>query len=466
MESKVDRSKAINKTILVIMPNNPGDVIMALYALTTFKVRHPQTLIHYLVDAECQDLIINNPIIEKVWILPRSKISKATSQKVVDQELESLAELWNLSFYQSINFYQDDIGGLIQSLVKAEKKIGKCFTSEGFYQVQNAWARYLFAIPANRDANGYHVVDIYHKMLGLSTSLFNCSLPSATFLAPYKKYIVLQPGTAWPGKAWSEENWASLITSLLKKTPIVLIGAPQESFPLLETIQHPGLKNLVGKTSLIEVIPLLEKAKLLITADTFAMHVATCVRTKVISIFGASSPIETGPYGQNHIAIEAGISEDRNFKFSKKNHASLIAISPQKVLETYTDVANSDLISFNSNGQQAWKRKGLIREPHFHDDRFLPHHLEKVQQLENCLKICLHDYSQVHELETKEQALAKETQDSIAWETYRIAINSIPLKDIRVYLNTRLNLLQKMQTPIWKPGKFTNNQLECAHTIL
>ena len=61
MESKVDRSKVINKPIFVIMPNNPGDVIMALYAMTTFKVQNPQTAIHYLVDAECQDLIINNP---------------------------------------------------------------------------------------------------------------------------------------------------------------------------------------------------------------------------------------------------------------------------------------------------------------------------------------------------------------------------------------------------------------------
>ena len=129
-------------------------------------------------------------------------------------------------------------------------------------------------------------------------------------------------------------------------------------------------------------------------------------------------------------------------------------------------LAEDDLISYNHQGQQAWKKKETSITPQFHDDRFLPHHLSKVQQLEECLKICLHDYSKVHELEAKEQALALETQDSIAWESYRISINSIPLDDIRVYLNTRLDLLQKMQSPFWKPASFSNSFLERTQTIL
>ena len=123
-------------------------------------------------------------------------------------------------------------------------------------------------------------------------------------------------------------------------------------------------------------------------------------------------------------------------------------------------------MGLNHQGQQAWKKKETSIKPQFHEDRFLPHHLRKVQQLEECLKSCLHDYSRVQQLEAKEQALAAETQDSIAWETYRIAINSIPLDDIRVYLNARLDLLQKMQLPIWKPDTFSNSILERSHTIL
>jgi ADP-heptose:LPS heptosyltransferase len=56
--------------------------------------------------------------------------------------------------------------------------------------------------------------------------------------------------------------------------------------------------NLVGQTTLGEMIECIRRSRLVITNDTGPMHVATAVGRPVIALFGPTNPTSTGPYGQ------------------------------------------------------------------------------------------------------------------------------------------------------------------------
>ena len=44
--------------VLIILPHNPGDVIMALQAISILKKNRPQLQFDYMVSEECQELIL------------------------------------------------------------------------------------------------------------------------------------------------------------------------------------------------------------------------------------------------------------------------------------------------------------------------------------------------------------------------------------------------------------------------
>jgi ADP-heptose:LPS heptosyltransferase len=60
---------------------------------------------------------------------------------------------------------------------------------------------------------------------------------------------------------------------------------------------------LVGLTSLREAIGIIQKAKIAVGPDTGLMHIAAAVGTPVVSLWGATDPRRTGPYGFGEFVI-------------------------------------------------------------------------------------------------------------------------------------------------------------------
>ena len=54
--------------------------------------------------------------------------------------------------------------------------------------------------------------------------------------------------------------------------------------------------NLVGQTTLKELLALIDRAKALIAPDTGPAHMASAVGTPVIGLYATSNPLRTGPY--------------------------------------------------------------------------------------------------------------------------------------------------------------------------
>ena len=61
--------------------------------------------------------------------------------------------------------------------------------------------------------------------------------------------------------------------------------------------------SVAGRTSLMELLALIRRARFFITNDTGPMHIAAAFDVPVCAIFGPANPTRTGPYGATHSIV-------------------------------------------------------------------------------------------------------------------------------------------------------------------
>jgi ADP-heptose:LPS heptosyltransferase len=123
-------------------------------------------------------------------------------------------------------------------------------------------------------------------------------------------YIVINPSTShhrkFTHRAWPSEYWKELINLLAPRYQLVIIGGKGEEKFFESLLPYPpSVIDLVGKSTLPELITLIREAEAIITADTGPSHIASAVNTRTFALFGPSNPKGTGPYPTpfNHIHI-------------------------------------------------------------------------------------------------------------------------------------------------------------------
>ena len=125
-----------------------------------------------------------------------------------------------------------------------------------------------------------------------------------------KTLVGVHAGSAWPTKCWPMEHFVKLITRLQTELGIqvVLVGGGKKDADLGEKIcqlSEGHAANLCGKTSLADLMALMQHFKLFITNDSGPMHIATAFDVPTLAIFGPTTR-ELGffPYGEGHRVME------------------------------------------------------------------------------------------------------------------------------------------------------------------
>ena len=112
-------------------------------------------------------------------------------------------------------------------------------------------------------------------------------------------------------KRWPIPYWATLMDRLIREqgAQVVLTGAPVD-LPLIENVtgrmQQTPI-NLAGKTSLLQLAALLQRADILITGDSGPMHIAGAVGTPLIAIHGPTDPAHSGPVSPSATILKSDI---------------------------------------------------------------------------------------------------------------------------------------------------------------
>ncbi len=101
-------------------------------------------------------------------------------------------------------------------------------------------------------------------------------------------YVVANPFSNFPLKEWYIEGWNQLIKAIGKSYEIVITGLPSDKFKA-EKLKG-NFKNLVGKTSLRELMGIIKGARLVISNDSSPVHIANALGVPAITVYTATSP--------------------------------------------------------------------------------------------------------------------------------------------------------------------------------
>lgn len=109
---------------------------------------------------------------------------------------------------------------------------------------------------------------------------------------------------------WPEASYAAVIDHLAARgLRVILSGGPDAAEiafcdRVAQASGHAPV-NLAGKTSLTQLLALLELSQFMIAPDTGPAHMGTVAGIPVIGLYASSNPLRTGPYNSQHNLVNA-----------------------------------------------------------------------------------------------------------------------------------------------------------------
>jgi heptosyltransferase I len=265
-------------------------------------------------------LLTGHPALDEVWVAPRLRPGEFFSGANPVTLMTLLRQLRARPFDLVV-----DLQGLLKSavwvaLARSPRKVGYDRTRELSYLALTERVP-----PFDSEAHAvWRYLNLAHY-LGASPPLprFRLGLDAGvdiSALVPYeadRPLVVLHPGARWTSKLWPPASWANLAEWFHAQViRVAVTGSAADRELVAAIVRQSGapILNLAGRTSLAELAAVLRRARIAVTTDTGAMHLAASLGTKVVALFGPTAPWRTGPFGPGHQVVRLGLPCSPCFK--------------------------------------------------------------------------------------------------------------------------------------------------------
>ena len=297
-------------SILMILMGSLGDVTRGLCLASHLKANLPQSRLTWLVESKWAELVMLNDQIDRLMIFQRVWRVSTLRQLIYDLSQEhfditlDLQRILKSGFFSLLSGAKRRIGFHRRN----SKEYNWIFDNEhiGYFSDELPkilhylkFAEYLgLPQPANLD-------------FGLSSLRVRKIAPEVISKMP-RPFVAVVMGTSWESKNWYFEGYLDLIRQIITvfKLKTVLVGDQTQqglSTKLINIVNSPDLYDLVGKTTLPELIALLKAATAGVGPDSGPGHLAAAVNTPFVTLFGPTSVERTAPYGCENLVVKADI---------------------------------------------------------------------------------------------------------------------------------------------------------------
>lgn len=211
-----------------------------------------------------------------------------------------------------------------------------------------------------------HVLDgilAFNETLGLRAKPAQWSLTYqpddkawATQYLQKSKNLVVVPAASKGYKNWTAQGYADVLTHAHQQGwNIILAGSPAKIE--VELAKHVISKlgfdvtNLVGQSSIMQMLALIDLADLVIAPDTGPTHMANAMATPVIGLYAHHNPARTGPYNYQDYVVsvyEEAIQAETGKPSSKlswrarvKDKGAMQRISSGDVIDMFDQVVEA-----------------------------------------------------------------------------------------------------------------------------
>jgi len=342
--------------IVLIKPSSLGDIVHALPTLSALRRRFPKAHIAWVVKREWAEVLEGNHDLNEVVA-----VDLTTARGWWTAIRAVRAGKFNLAV---------DLQGLFRSALlgwisEAPAHIGFAEGREG-----STWL-YRYLVQSSEPS--LHAVDRY-LLIARSLAAPMEPVGPASFPLPADPetaarmaalvaermgdgagdLVLVNPSARWATKQWPPESFAAVADELSRRgMRVALIGAPGDAPIGEEVLRHmhsaslnvAAPLNLIGQTTLKELIAVLRLARVVVTNDSGPMHLAAAVGTPVVALFGPTDPAKTGPYGSGHIVLRSGLPCSPCVSRDCGNPVTmecLTTIRPQQVIDSVTILLKGD----------------------------------------------------------------------------------------------------------------------------
>jgi heptosyltransferase II len=169
---------------------------------------------------------------------------------------------------------------------------------------------------------------------------------ASTVLESDVAWVAINPGASYgSAKRWFPDRFAAVADALAASVParIVLTGGSGErdlGDDIEAAMKSPCL-NLVGMTSVRQMMAVLSLCRLMITNDSGPMHVAAALGVPVVALFGPTDHTTTSPHSPDQRIVRKATECAPCLKrFCPTDHRCMTAIETEDVLEAARSLMN------------------------------------------------------------------------------------------------------------------------------
>ena len=293
--------------ILIVKLAAAGDVLRTTCILPALRHAYPGAQITWITERAAMPLLEGNPLIDR--IVARDSAAERL-----------LVERFDLG----LGLDPDEQGGALLALARCTDRAGYVLDDAGRVMPVNAaahqwWVMGLDDGEKRRNRRTYQ--SLLHEICGLEDtgSRPQVFVPVAVrdrvrdrlspSLAAFDRVVLLNTGGGgrWPQKKWTLAHYAEfarLVRRCEPRTAVIIAGGPEEArlhAELMRAIADPGVLDAGCDHSLKEFAAIVERADLVVTSDSLALHIATAVSRPVVAIVGPTSPWELEMYGTGEV---------------------------------------------------------------------------------------------------------------------------------------------------------------------
>ncbi|MDB2613750.1 lipopolysaccharide heptosyltransferase II [Chlamydiales bacterium] len=286
--------------IIIRMPNWFGDAVMGSTMIEDIKRAYPNAKITLMCQGMIGELFMADPNIEEIYRFKKVSgwIHQGEHRKVINPIIKGEFDTGLLltgSFSSACWFFRGKVKKII-----------------GF----NVHYRRLFLtnpVPFPKEREKQHHVDTYRDLLIPLGIPHQESVPKLYITEEEKewankllekhtgKVIGINPGAAFgSAKCWPPERFRALVEKILKETDHTILCFGDSSLvSLINQITHglgERVVNLAGKTSIRELLALINACDVFLSNDSGPMHIAAALKVPLVALFGSTNPTKTGPY--------------------------------------------------------------------------------------------------------------------------------------------------------------------------
>jgi lipopolysaccharide heptosyltransferase I len=296
--------------ILIIKLSSLGDIIHTLPAFQSLRATFPEGRIDWLVERRLAFLLSAVPGIDHVIpIDTRALRNNFTSRQSWYRLLEPIRSLRSLRYDAVIDFQGLFKTALISFSSGAKTRIG--FSKA---LVRERPAHWFYQRKVEKPAAPVHVARLnllLAKAAGACQSeLTAClqagdadtrTIASRLLQEQLSEFAVINPGGGWPTKKWQPARYGDLaarIQNELQMRVVVVTGPGEASIYQEIAAKCTGRLPVHLDVPFLQLIPLLQRARVVISGDTGPLHLACALGIPAVAIMGPTSPIRNGPWSE------------------------------------------------------------------------------------------------------------------------------------------------------------------------